>query len=157
MPDRGRAVVTVALPWPLSATSRMSRFVASTESLPWWMAVALFGVSIVALLGHLSFKCGTRIAVNWVRYNYFNRFLPPLIREAPLNLLLGSATFALWGCIVVLSHFPKNQIFDYIIAVLAIASMIPPAVYVKRWLTGYPDRLKPQWLLEEERRHKVSK
>ncbi|MGI5325095.1 hypothetical protein [Actinomadura nitritigenes] len=130
----------------------MSGTEASVEPLSWWMAALFFGTAIFFLAGHLNFKRGTRIAVKWVQYNYFNGLLPPLAREAPFNLLPASITLTLWGGIVILSHAPDGELWNDLIAIFAITSMIPFAFPVKWRLTGYPDAIKPQWLVEEERK-----
>ncbi|MEU8346050.1 hypothetical protein SAMN05443665_10523 [Actinomadura meyerae] len=128
---------------------------ASTEPLSWWVAVICFGMCFIGFLGRFAYRKKGRLAETWLRYHYFNENLSPVIRYAPLNFVPTASIFALWGAVAVLSHLPDNDITDYAIGILAILSAIAAAVAVKRHLSGYPDEVKPQWLLEEERRRGI--
>ncbi|MFG2019043.1 hypothetical protein [Actinomadura geliboluensis] len=133
----------------------MSGAEAPVEPLSWWVAVICFGLCSIGFLGRFLYRKKGRVADIWLRYHHANDNLSPVIRYAPLNLVPTSSVFALWGAVVVLSHLPENSITDYGIAALAILSAIAAAIAVKRHLSGYPDDIKPQWLLDEERKRGI--
>ncbi|MEU8800912.1 hypothetical protein [Spirillospora sp. NPDC048819] len=124
----------------------------TVEPLSWWVAVICFTMCAIAFYGHFAYRRKGRLSSSWLRHNYFNEYVPPMIRYAPLNMLPVSGMFALWGGIVVMSHLPENDLTDYVIAILLILSVIAVAVGIKRHLSGYPDELKSEWLIEEERK-----
>lgn len=121
------------------------------EPLPWWVAVICFTMCAMSIYGHFSLWRKNRFADTWMRRHYFNEYLPSLIRYAPLNMLPIGAMFALWGVVSVMSYLPVNDITDYVIAILLISSMVALAISVKRLIFGFPDKVKPQWLIDEER------
>ncbi|QKW38102.1 hypothetical protein HUT06_32260 [Actinomadura sp. NAK00032] len=126
------------------------------EPLSWWVAAICFGMCFIGFFLRFAYRRKGRFAETWLRHQYFNENLSPVIRCAPLNLVPTSSVFALWGVVAVLSHLPGNDFTDYGIAILAVLSAIAAAIAVKRHLSGYPDRVKPRWLLDEERKRKIS-
>lgn len=122
------------------------------EPLSWWVAVICFAMCALAFYGHFAYRRPGRLGDSWLRHNYFNEHVPSVIRYAPLNMLPVSGVFGLWGGIAAMSHLFGNSITNYVVAILAILSVIAAAIGVKRHLSGYPDETKPQWLIDEERK-----
>ena len=60
--------------------------------------------------------------------------------------------FACWAIGGLFTHLAYIPVFDLLASGLLIGSIIPAFIGIKRGVWGYPQRVKPQWLINAERR-----
>ncbi|MFI7131608.1 hypothetical protein ACIBQ1_38440 [Nonomuraea sp. NPDC050153] len=116
---------------------------------PAWAVLVTALAAVAALVNHTRFhRAGA--GSTWSR-RYFDAGLPREFRNLGFAQRPAGITLAMWTLVLAYGWLPAQDVFDVVVALLIVASLVPLAITVKR-LYRPPRKAKPAWLVEEEAR-----
>lgn len=121
--------------------------------MPVWVVLGTTLLAIVGFINHVRFvRAGA--GSFWAR-RYFDAESSREFRNLPFAQLPLAVMFAMWAVASAYTWISGNETWDALMGLFLFASFPFGAVGVKR-LFAPPERAKPRWLREEERRRGTS-
>ncbi|WP_433499889.1 hypothetical protein ACQP1K_06095 [Sphaerimonospora sp. CA-214678] len=116
---------------------------------PGWAVLATALLAVLGFVNHARFVRADGQS-SWAG-RYFDEDGPKELRNLPFAQFPGAIMLAMWTVVLAYTWISGNDAWDAVMGLFLFASFAFGAVAVKR-LYRPPQKAKPRWLLDEERR-----